>query len=67
MEELKKYKVVCRIDGSQTVMEIECRELTISNGAYCFWSGEYGQSNKLLYAFPVMFTIVQNLQTEEEI
>jgi len=66
-KDMEKYRVVCRIEGSQTTMNIECRELTVVNGAYCFWKGEYGKTNKLMYAFPVMFTIVENLQTEEEI
>ncbi len=66
-KDMENYRVECRIDGCQTNMKIQCRELTISNGAYCFWAGEYGETNKLMYAFPVMFTIVENLQKEEEI
>ena len=64
---MEKYEVECRIDGTLRRMNIECRELTVVDGAYCFWAGEYGETNKLLYAFPVMFTIVKNLQKEEEI
>jgi hypothetical protein len=59
---MANYKVKCRIDGDVTVEYIQCREMTIKDGAYCFWEGEYGDTNKLISAYPVMFTIVTNVE-----
>lgn len=59
-----KYTVECKIDGNYTRKQIECREMTINDGAYCFWTGEHGQTNKLIWAFPVMFTIVKRIEEE---
>lgn len=58
-----KYKVTCKIEGNYTEKRIECREMTIKDGAYCFWVGEWGETNKLIWAFPVMFTIIELIET----
>ena len=53
---MQKYKIECRIGD---------REMTINDGAYCFWTGEYGTTNRLVYAFPVMYTIVEGIHENE--
>lgn len=58
---MAKYKIRCHIGNSLTERVIECREMTIDSGSYCFWTGEYGATNTLLFAFPIMFTIVEGL------
>ena len=55
------YRVHCRMGGHYTQKDIECREMTIKDGSYCFWAGEYGATNRLLWAFPVSRTIVEGL------
>lgn len=62
---MRKYRVECKIDGNYTQKQIECREMTIEHGSYCFWTGEYGETNKLLWAFPIIFTIVEGLPETE--
>ena len=62
-----KYKVECRIAGEDIEKYIECREMTIKEGSYCFWTGELGATNRLAWAFPIMFTIVEGLPDSEEI
>lgn len=63
---MRKYKVRCRIDGEVTSKTIECREMTIERNSYCFWTGEYGVTNTLLFAFPIMFTIVEGLPEDNK-
>ena len=58
---MQKYRVVCRIDGIRTIKVIECREMTIEHTSYCFWTGDIGKTNRLAWAFPSMFTIVERL------
>jgi len=58
---MEQYRVHCRIDGHYTQKDIECRAMTIEDGAYCFWRGEIGITNTRAWSFPVMFTIVENL------
>jgi len=58
---MAKYSVICRIGDSLIMKTIECREMSIKDGSYCFWSGEYGKTNRLLWAFPIMFTIVEGI------
>jgi hypothetical protein len=60
-----KYRVHCRIDGNYTQIDIECREMTIEHTSYCFWTGEYGKTNRLEWAFPIMFTIIEGLPDPE--
>ena len=62
---MQKYKVRCHIGNAYTERLIECREMTIKDGSYCFWTGEYGETNKLVYAFPVMYTIVEGIYENE--
>lgn len=62
---MRKYRVECKIDGNYTRKEIECREMTIIHSSYCFWEGEIGTTNRLVYAFPIMFTIVQGLPDDQ--
>lgn len=54
-----KYKVFCRLDGISFNEVIECREMTISDGAYTFWVGEYGQDNMIIASYPIMNTIIE--------
>ena len=42
---MERYKVTCRIETEAWIKTIECREMTIKDGAYCFWTGEYGNTN----------------------
>jgi hypothetical protein len=62
---MAKFKIKCQIGSHYTEKLIDCRELTIKDGAYCFWTGEYGTTNKLVYAFPVMYTIVEGIHENE--
>lgn len=63
---MRNYRVHCRIEGNYTQKEIKCREMTIEHSAYCFWIGEYGQTNRLAWAFPIMYTIVEGLPDTEQ-
>lgn len=58
---MRNYRVTCKVDGTYTQKTIECREMTIEHNSYCFWDGELGRTNRLLWAFPIMFTIVEGL------
>lgn len=62
---MRNYRVVCGFDGLRTEKVIECREMTIQSNSYCFWTGQYGNTNRLLWAFPVMFTIIEGLPDTE--
>lgn len=61
---MEKYKVYCNIHNDITRKLVECRTMTMDNGAYCFWSGEIGITNKLIWSFPIMFTIVEGVSKE---
>jgi hypothetical protein len=61
---MERYKVTCRIENEAWIKTIECREMTIKDGAYCFWTGEYGNTNRLIWSFPVMFTIIEAIEEE---
>lgn len=64
---MEKYKLFCRIENDVTRKTIECREMTMQNGAYCFWTGEIGSTNRLLWSYPIMFTIIEGVSKEESI
>ena len=46
--------------------QIEAREMTVKEGAYQFWRGEYGETNELIASYPVSFTIVETPEPEPE-
>lgn len=54
----KTWHVDCHIPGTNVDADIEARELTLNEGAYCFWVGEYGETNKMIYSFPIQYTII---------
>lgn len=58
---MAQYKITCRIENEVWRRTIECREMTIEGYSYCFWTGEYGETNRLMWAFPVSRTIVEGL------
>lgn len=60
---MAQYKIECRIEGRLITKTIECREMTIEGYSYCFWAGEYGKTNKLLWAFPVSRTVVEGIKS----
>ena len=62
---MKRYRVECRIADRLITKQIECREMTIGHNSYCFWTGEIGATNRLVWAFPIMFTIVEGLPDTE--
>ncbi len=62
---MRNYRVVHKHDGVSTNQKIECREMTIEHSSYCFWTGAYGATNRLTWAFPIMFTIVEGLPDTE--
>jgi len=62
---MNRYRVVHKHDGNATTQIIECREMTIEHSSYCFWTGNYGVTNRLAWAFPIMFTIVEGLPDTE--
>jgi hypothetical protein len=62
---MERYKVIYKHDGTYTTKTIECREMTIEHSSYCFWTGEIGATNRLAWAFPIMFTIVEGLPDTE--
>jgi hypothetical protein len=59
---MERFKVRCKIDGDVWEQIIECREMTIDHNSYCFWTGDYGATNRLIWAFPAMFTVVEGLE-----
>ena len=61
-----KYNVYCCIPGISTEEIIECREMTIKEGAYTFWEGEYGETNKIIASFPIAFTIITRVDENEQ-
>jgi hypothetical protein len=56
------YRVYCKIPGTSVEGTIEAREMTVNEGAYMFWKGEYGETNKLIASYPVAFTIVETVE-----
>lgn len=62
---MAQYKIECRFGDRLITRTIECREMTIKDGSYCFWAGEYGETNRLLWAFPVMYTVVEGIYENE--
>lgn len=44
--------------------KIEAREMTVKEGAYQFWLGEWGETNQLIASYPVSFTIVETREPE---
>lgn len=58
---MEKYNIKCNINNDVTRKVIECRTMTIEDGAYCFWTGEIGITNKLICSYPIMFTIVESM------
>ena len=62
---MRRYRVECKNNWNYTEKEIECREMTIEHNSYCFWTGEYGKTNRLAWAFPIMFTVVEGLPDTE--
>jgi hypothetical protein len=56
------YRIMCHIPGTHIETKIEARELTVKDGAYQFWTGEYGETNRLIASYPVGFTVIE---TEE--
>jgi hypothetical protein len=61
---VERYLITCRIENEVWRKDIRCREMTIKDGAYRFWTGEYGTTNRLIWAFPVAFTIIENASEE---
>jgi hypothetical protein len=58
------YRVYCKIPGTSVEGTIEAREMTVKEGAYMFWKGEYGETNKLIASYPVVFTIVETIEED---
>ena len=56
---MKTYKVKCYIPGRSIDTTIEAREMTVKDGAYQFWKGNYGSTNELIASYPVVFTVVE--------
>lgn len=40
---------------------IECRELSIRENCYTFWVGEWGETNRLLCAYPIASTVIESI------
>lgn len=55
---------MCHIPGTNINTQIEAREMTVKEGAYQFWAGEYGETRRLIASYPVQFTVVE---TEEPV
>jgi hypothetical protein len=62
---MKKFKVECYIPGHSWSEIIEAREVTLDEGAYCFWRGEYGETNTLVKSFPIMYSVIETMEEEE--
>lgn len=60
-----KYNVFCCIPGFSTEEIIECREMTIKEGAYTFWEGGYGEENKIIASYPIAFTVIVRVKEDE--
>lgn len=61
------YEFFCYIPGCSTRGKIKCREMLIQGGAYTFWRDEYGETNKLIACYPVMYTIIELVENEDDI
>lgn len=59
------YIVNCYIPGQSIRTTIEAREMTVQDGAYQFWKGNYGPTNELIASYPVVFTIVEGVLKSE--
>ena len=60
------YIVNCYIPGqSIRTTTIEAREMTVQDGAYQFWKGNYGLTNELIASYPVAFTVVEGVLKSE--
>ena len=60
------YKVNCYIPGQSIRTTIEAREMTVQDGAYQFWKGNYGPTNELIASYPVAFTVVEGVLKSEK-
>lgn len=40
---------------------IECGRLEIRETCFCFWTNVYGESNRLIAAYPTQYTIVTEI------
>jgi len=61
------YEFFCYIPGCSTRGKITCREMLIQGSAYTFWRGEYGETNKLIACYPVMYTIIELVENEDDV
>ena len=48
-------------NGGATTSLIECRECRISENAYTFWGGEYGEKNYIVASYPIKSTIIKDI------
>jgi hypothetical protein len=58
---MAKFKVEMHIPGAYEEKIIECGRLEIRENCYCFWTNIYGESNRLIAAYPTQYTIVTEI------
>lgn len=65
MENKVKYIITCCFPNHYYTDTIECREMTIKEGAYTFWEGKYGEEYKIIASYPIRSTIVKRVKENE--
>ena len=60
-----KFKVESYMPGAYQEKTIECGRLEIRDNCYCFWTAVYGESNRLIAAYPIQYTIVTEIFNKE--
>lgn len=64
---MKKFSVSFYFQGHGVDRKIiECRECTISEAAYTFWGGEYGETNYIVASYPIKCTIIKDITNENK-
>jgi len=62
MENQRKFSIEFYMPGHGCQENtIECRECTISENAYTFWGGDFGQTNYIVASYPIRTTIIREI------
>lgn len=58
----KKFQISFYFPGHGVDRQIiECRECVISENAYTFYGGEYGERNYIVASYPIKSTIIKDI------
>jgi len=64
MKNKKTFSVSYYFNGHEGRVKIECRECVISENAYTFYGGEYGETNYIVASYPIKSTIIKDITNE---